>query len=335
MSINTQKELNFIHNIRSDATHLALSKAFKRLKSSEIEPDAIQLAPGAVFDVNSQDELEPIETDVRLPGMDIEVVTREYGERGSGATDIIMGRQIAGDKTAYELQQAGARGAIRFNDLAGRVQESHVEVAKQIAWLMYQFMDDAELQELGVRREELIMPWDFVPFGNTGVADKAQQKQESVFLYQTLLGAAGGPPNPLVVNDPLHVYTLGEKLLQAFEVHDVEGFIGSREEAGKMGTTMEQMQQAIQQIGQAVQQLMQKPQQQGADPQAEQAKMDMERGKAEFEQSRSVMQDMQGQQNIEADRQMKMDAADADREAKVQMAKSAAKMGGKDGGNRR
>ncbi len=72
-------------------------------------------------------------------------------------------------------------------------------------------------------------------------------------MYMLLTGGQGGPPNPLVVNDPMRLYRLTQDLLQAHERKDIENYIGTEEE---LRAQMEQAQAMQAQQQQMMQQQM-------------------------------------------------------------------------------
>jgi len=243
------REINAIHNQRTDAITLGLSKSFLRRKGSMTTINDLQVYPGAVNDVDSTDDVKELPLDVSLPGVDVEQGDREYAERASGVNDISAGKGMTGQKTLGELQMTQGAGGIRFGDMVRRQQIGVAEVARQVLGLCYQFAPDEELASYGIQREDLAIEWDVNPHGNTGTANKMQQRQEAQMLYDKLL------MNPLVQPDPLRVYAITRDLLIAFGKTDPESYIGSEEE-------LQQKIQQQQQMAQQQQQQMEMEQQQ-------------------------------------------------------------------------
>lgn len=231
------REINAIHNQRTDAVTLALSKSFLRRKGSMTDVNDLKVYPGAVNDVDSTDDIQELNIDVNLPGQDVEVGDREYAERASGVNDISAGKGMTGQKTLGELEMTQGAGGIRFGDMVRRQQIAVTELAKQVLGLCYQFAEDAELQSYGLQREHLAIEWDLNPHGNTSTANKLEQRQEANMLYDKLMG------NPLVQPDPMRVYAITRDLLIAFGKTDPESYIGSEEELQQKLQQQQQMQQ--------------------------------------------------------------------------------------------
>lgn len=227
------------HN--TDATNQALAKGSKILDTSDIDVDSLQRSPGAVVKVGSMDEIEDWEVSPLVPGMDIEQIDRDYAERADAITDLTTGRETQGEKTAREVAIVSSESGIRFGDVIENVQFAMVEIAQQVALLCYQFMSDEQLNLYSgatqggrpIRRDELIGEYQYLPHGNTSTANKVQQREEAVFLYERLAA------NPLVGNNPKRFYRVTRDLLVAFDRDDYESYIGTEQEIEQM---MQQMQ---------------------------------------------------------------------------------------------
>lgn len=241
-----QKEINTIHNQRVDGTSIAISPPFLRMRTSDLDADQAEFYPGAELQVDSMDEIQQMAISPLIPGIDIEHEAKDWSERASPINDLAMGRQTEGaKKTLGEVQLVTAKAGLRISDVINRLQyEGMVELAAQTLGLMYQFMSDEELQHLNLTRDLLTVPWDLIPHGNLGTADKKLRRQEADLLYLLLMGGQGTPPNPLVTQDPMRLYRLTADLLQAHEKRDVENYIGTEEELQQQKREAELMQAA-------------------------------------------------------------------------------------------
>ena len=237
-----QQELNAIHNQRIDGVTLAMTKAFKRLRTSE-NPHDISLYPGANIYVDDKDEITEFEISPIVPGRDEEETALEWSQRASPINDTGMGKTADNTgHTAREVTLVAAKGALRISDVVERLQEGYVELAKQVLGLMAQFMDDEELFQHNLSREELSLPWEFLPHGDLGAADKQAKKAEATELYMMLLNPSS--PNPLVVSDLRRVYRLTLDVLNAHDKPDPEAYIGSEQDLDKMLDMMQQQAEA-------------------------------------------------------------------------------------------
>ena len=307
-----QREINTYHNQRADQLSLAISPPFKRLKSSDINPDRHRWGPGATIDVDMMDELEQLDISPFVPGTDIEEGAKDWAERASPINDNALGRETEGaKKTLGEVQIVSQKSSLRISDVVARIQEDGmVELAKQTLGLMYQFMTDEELQSYGISRDMLTVPWDIVPHGNIGTADKQLRRNEADFMYLLLLGGMNTPPNPLVVQNPMRVHRLTQDLLQAHERKDIENYIGTEEEL-----QMQMRQEMLQQAAQVVAQTGQLPPGFQLQPGEEQAFAQMvQQAGMQLQQEAQAQADQQNmerekigldQQNREADRELK------------------------------
>jgi len=222
-----QREINTIHNQRTDAASLAISPPFVRRIGSSMGTEAIEWRPGAVIDVTQVDDIKQIVVSPMIPGMEIEQMDRDYAERASAVNDIALGRTVQGDKTFGEVALAAQKSGARLDEIVRRMQLATAEMARQLVGsygLLYQFLGSRDLERFGLTRSDLTIDWQFIPTGNVGAADKAQQRETAAFLYNVLI------QNPLVGQDPLRLYHLTSELLQSLDKYDIESYIGSKEE---------------------------------------------------------------------------------------------------------
>ena len=235
-----QREINTIHNQRSDSLSLAISRVFLMRKGSQVDPDNLSVYPGAVIPVDSVDDIKEVDVNPNIPGADMEEMLRQYGERATGINDVSSGRGNDGDKTLGEVAIVNAEGGVRFGEMIRRLQNSMVEASRQTLWLCYQFAPDEELAAFGLKREDLVQPWDIMSHGNSSTANKIQIRQEANLLYNTLA------KNPLIIQDVKRVWKLTRDYLLAYDRTDVENYIGTEEDIDK--ALQAGQQQQIQQI---------------------------------------------------------------------------------------
>ena len=244
-----QREINTIHNQRSDSLSLAISRVFLMRKGSQVDPDNLSIYPGAVIPVDDVNDIKEVDVNPNIPGADMEEMLREYGERATGINDVSSGRTNNGDKTLGEVAIVNAEGGVRFGEMIRRLQHSMVEASRQTLWLCYQFAPDEELAAFGLKREDLVQPWDITSHGNSSTANKIQIRQEANLLYNTLA------QNPLVIRDVKRVWKLTRDYLLAYDRTDVENYIGTEEELDQM--IAGQQQEMIQKIVAAMSTILQ------------------------------------------------------------------------------
>ncbi len=310
-----QREANAIHNQRADATAQAINKSFKARRGSLDNADAIDMSPGSVTELDDVNDLVEWTLSPVIPGLDIMEMNRDNAERAFGVNDMATGKQSEGNKTLGELQMVMAKAGNRFDDVIRRVQQAHVEVAIQIAGLMYQFMTDEELLLLNLKdadgnvaREMLVFQWEYIPHGTTGTADKNSEFQRASVVYKTMITEQ----NPLVLNNPLHIYRVTSDFLQALDIKDVESYIGTEQEIQQQMQEA-QMQQMAQDVAMGFAELPQIN-----DPQQAQAFGAMVQ-KARMMIEKQEEDKLRGQQAEQMRMQHKSAENQADREAKMQM----------------
>ena len=115
---------------------------------------------------------------------------------------------------------------------------------------------DEEMAKYQIEREMLNIEWKIVPHGNIGTANKDDNANKAVMLYQMLMS------NPLVASEPMHIRRLTFDLLQAMERKDIDSYIGSEEELHQAMQQAEQKMMEQQQM-QSMQPLQQPQEQMG------------------------------------------------------------------------
>jgi hypothetical protein len=259
-----QQEINTVHNQRTDCTTISLSKPFLAKKGSGIKPDDVVIFPGAVIPVDDATDLQEMPISPVVPGLEIEQNVRDWAERADAVTDIATGRVSETEKTAREVATTTAASSIRFDSIIDRMQDSHLELDRQLLGLMAQFMSDAEINALAevdmdevtdvdelLTREDLTYEWDLQAHGNSRSADKVAQREEAMGVYRLLLGEQ---PNPLATMTPMRVHAITSDVLRVMDKGDVAtDYIGTEEEAKLM---FEQAQMAAQQQAQMQQEAL-------------------------------------------------------------------------------
>lgn len=240
-----QRELNAIHNQRIDATTQALTKAFKVRRTREGDGDEIVMAPGAKIFVDDDNEITEFAINPNIPGIEYEQIGRDWAERADAINDVSLGRDTEKQKTLGEIQLVSQKSGQRFSVTIQRVHAPLVEMTRQVVGLLHQFLTDEEIMVLGggeFTRDDFLLSWRYMPRGTLGAADKQNQQQTAMLMYQTL------SQNPLVSMNPLYIYKLTQELLMAFDKQDIESYIGTEEELRQQMDAAAQQQAAQQQM---------------------------------------------------------------------------------------
>lgn len=252
-----QEQLNTLYNQRNDSVSMVVAKIFKANKGT-IDPTQKEIYPGAIIDVDSMDDLQPLITgDVAVSAYQEEPIVKDYIEKRTGVTDFALGQQKkmgTGRGTATGTLALIQEGNTRFDLIIKRVNQAMNELAKNMIELCYQYFPketqfkvtkDNKDVFLNITKEDLNLDADYQVQGTSSSSNKAIESQQLLNAYQMLT------PNPLVANNPQRLYYLTKKVLLSMGYKDYDKIIGSAEEMQKL---MQQLSQAMAQQGQQGQQ---------------------------------------------------------------------------------
>ena len=295
-----QEELNAQHNQRNDQITVRLSPPFYRVRTADVRDQDHRTGPDAEWIVDTPKDVGFIEMPDVLPSSwQEEGLVANYGTMVIGQSNPMMGVQASSRRTAKEIQQTSSSSNVRLDLMAARIRQAAKQVFWQIHHLKLQYGPETQEitaqvngapQRLKIDKKELALDYDLGIAGMGGPLDKQGRQQEMMLVYSMLT------QNPIVANNPMHLYACTRMVLEAIGVADIQSLIG----------TPEELQQQIQQ-------------QQGGQQQAQQAQQKAQQDKlvAEADQSRAQAE------LARASAQQKLGHAHEQQQSKLQSAQQA------------
>lgn len=298
-----QEELNAQHNQRNDQISLRLSPPFYRVRTADVRDQDHRWGPDAEWIVDTPKDVGILEMpDVPMSTWQEEQLLGNYGTMVIGQGNTQMGASTSSRKTAKEVQSQSAAGNVRSDLMAARIREAAKEVFWQIHHLKLQYGPEnqeitaqvnGQPQRLQISKADLALDYDLGIAGMGGPLDKQGRQQEMMLVYSMLT------QNPIVNQDPMHMYALTRMVLEAIGVPDIQTLIGTPEELQQKMQQQQQMQKQVMQLQQGnVQAQAQERQARAAADQAkaQQAMAHAERGnQLKMMQQRQKMAHMQQQ----------------------------------------
>ncbi|MDE2100967.1 MAG: hypothetical protein KGL39_27220 [Patescibacteria group bacterium] len=249
-----QEELNAQHNQRNDQISLRLSPPFYRTRTADVRDQDHRTGPDSEWIVDKKDDVGIIELpDVPMSTWQEESLLGNYGQMVIGQSNPTMGMQSSSRRTAKEVQTQSAGANVRLDLMAARIREAAKEVFWQIHHLKLQYGPDEQQfgtqqngigERLTLTKSEMAMDFDLGITGMGGPLDKQGRQQEMMLVYSMLT------QNPIVANNPMHLYAVTRMVLEAIGVSDIQSLIGTPEELQKMVQQQQQMQQQQMQLQQ-------------------------------------------------------------------------------------
>lgn len=199
-----ETEINAIHNNRVDSGTLATSLTFFYNPSAGLDPRKLVIAPSVGIPRRNKDDFEFAQMqNVPASSFQEENLLNAHVQRLTNATDLSMGMQ------SNLMQNKTARGAMLFQGEANQrfkmdisfVQSGIEELFTQIVQLCQQYLEEdtwIQVVEGGqeewksFKAEDIKGDFDLMAQGNTENTNKALEREQSIFMYQTLMS------NPLL-----------------------------------------------------------------------------------------------------------------------------------------
>lgn len=247
-----QEELNNIHNQINDQGDLRLSPPRYIRRGVIVHDQDGRWGPDTEYEVDNKDDVGLIEVpDLPESAYMREEKVAQYGYT-MAATDIsIPDSAAATRKTKAEVQQRSSGSNVRIDMMANNVREFAKQVFWQIHHLKLQFGPDTfsttvtvqgQPQKLELDKKILALDYEFGVAGEGGPVDKQSRLQETMLLYSMLM------QNPLVAQNPMHIYALTRHVLEVIGVSDIQTFIGTPDDVQKMMQGAQQQQQFQQKL---------------------------------------------------------------------------------------
>jgi Bacteriophage head to tail connecting protein len=143
-------QLNIITNQRCDNLELVIDQGYTLKQNSVLQPDEVQMRPGAVFLVEEHDDLRPIPRD----GYNVTVSYQEAGllentiDKNIGTGSLISANSArSGERvTAAEIQATRDAGGNRLSNVHRHIEQtSLIEILKRVMRSSQQFVKEPEM----------------------------------------------------------------------------------------------------------------------------------------------------------------------------------------------
>jgi len=165
MSQHMQDEIESLHNMRVDGTHLGSLQMYITRRGSGIGP-GYRFRPLSNIQVeNPREDFIPIKfPDIGYTTVQAELLAKEYADRATGASDAMMGfasKSQGTRQTASGTMFLAQQGSKMFNAIQESVQAGYSEVARVIAFQMIRNGDrsrESLLPLLSTEDQQAIQP---------------------------------------------------------------------------------------------------------------------------------------------------------------------------------
>jgi hypothetical protein len=240
-------------NLTADGAVMTLNRPIKRLTGALWDPDEQPWGAGAVIDVRSMQEVEPLDIgDVSGPGLAFIEMQERTAQRIGGINDIASGQVTQQDRTLGEVQMATEQSFVRMDLITRRFQQQGMEDIAQIRHAIWQRVIAEQQQGVDVPQSLLqslegrgvdiltMMPdkkatadmlegaFQFTPHGSVQTADRNAQKQNTVALLEVIPKAmAAFPLLAPMFSTPQAARAIGRMIARDFGQENQQAFIGS------------------------------------------------------------------------------------------------------------
>ena len=243
--IQTEERAN--REQRIDMIGLYLSPPMYEKNGAKVEDENKKWGPMARWKVQNADDVGTI----AMPNVPQEtwIQQQDFKEMAfglMGLSDNQLARPNSGRRTKAEVQQVQQSSGVRLDLMARQLRKFAKNVFQMTHELKLQYAPDqmqtdvsvgGRPQTLFVEKEKLGQDFSLSIQGEGGPLDKSNRLQEILFLYSLLM------KNPLIMQNPMHVYQITRMVLEEFNRPDIPNLIGTPEEAQQMAQQQQQMQQ--------------------------------------------------------------------------------------------
>lgn len=252
----TIEEHTSLRNMIADRSTLATTPPMKRIQGSLWDPAEQPWGTGQVIDLRDVNEVQPFEVaDVPVSALNREAGILQAAERLTGLNDQAVGVQTQERRTAYEVGEVAAAGAVRTAEVVENIQEE-LEVLDRVRNVLWTrtleaqpdgAMDAPEqvVRNLSMRGLELkdgkftasMLKGNlrFKPHGSVETADKMRMRQDYNGWLSALAGLA--KLNPLamgMLQEPGVIKAIIEQGLRLYNVPDKQPFLEGLQRAFQM-----------------------------------------------------------------------------------------------------
>ena len=234
-----QQTLNTERNLRIDYRKAGLARMWSVLKESGIKPSDLLWRPDGVVMVNDHNDIrEIIVQQMPVGSVDEEMLAKQDMRDATGAHDVVMGNNNPRE-TATATMTKDNNAAMRFRLVITNFERDLlVAISKKMLAMNQQFLTEArtlrvtnnKTEYVTVKPEDIQGEFDMIAAGSSvePIANREVHKSNLMNLYNVVMA------NPLIQAFPAKQMTLLKKLVEAFDIKDVDSILPTEEELQQM-----------------------------------------------------------------------------------------------------
>jgi len=242
-------ELNTYRNLRIEYSAMVNRRMFKVVKGSGINRKDLQSRPNGVIYVNNMEDIQELLMQNVSPQMfNQEDVVKSDIQDATGAQNVVMGTSARDTATGTMTKDSNA--TIRFKMIISSVEKKLLgSISMKMIQLNQQYIDvDRVMRITGkkgdswvkINPDEIQGEFDCFPMGSSvePLSNKEAYKQRLLQLYQII------STDPLYQQFPQYKIYFIKRLLQSFDIQNVEDMLPTEEEIKAQLAILQQQQQA-------------------------------------------------------------------------------------------
>lgn len=229
-----QDELNSERNMRIDYRKFAMRRMWKVKRSSNINKNQLVWKQGGIIDVEEMDDIQEIRVDQSVGSSYTEEGTiKRDMQDASGVQDVVMGTS-GSSETATTTMSKDSNASSRFKlVISSNEKRLLVGIARLMSMMNQQLINDERMLKVtgesaftSILPEDIQGEFDLIAAGANvePLANKEAHKQRLVELYGLAVN------DPTLQQFPMSKMKLLKKVIEAFNIKDVDDILPSEEE---------------------------------------------------------------------------------------------------------
>ena len=244
-----QQTLNTERNLRIDYRKAGLARMWSVRKDSGINSDDLLWKPDGIIEVNQHDDIkEIIVQQMPMGSIDEEMLAKQDMKDATGAQDVVMGVAGSPSETATATMTKDNNAAMRFRMMINNFERDLLcSIGTKMLSMNQQFMSEERIvrvlgensEYVKIAPEDIQGDFDMIPMGSSTepIANKNNNRTNIMNLYNIMA------QSPLMQAFPDKQREVLKKVLEAFDVKDINAILPTVEEIQIQQQQQMQMQQ--------------------------------------------------------------------------------------------